>query len=303
MTMIHSSDRLSALLLLVLCSATAASSCSREPIYDEVSKYRFEFSLPEQVLWCEPGEPELIQVLFYDPETGRKVDETYMSPAGGYLYSVEPGNWNIVAYTMGSTRTQIDYDRDFALLTAHTSLIQSSPLRVVNGPDHIFECTLPGQYIPQLSEADEPFVLNIPLRPLCDSWRVEVSGIEGLNYASSVSLLVFNQAGEVRLSDMGRSEWCAIRATGSVQGSLAVIPFCTFGMPTEGSVSIRVVIEAEDGQKHSHDFDVTAQIRSPLKRDHVIRVDYPVELLPLIQGGLDPSADEWEGHRETIDID
>ena len=278
-------------------------SCTREPIYEGVSQYRFEFSFPDSVLWCRPERPELIQVLFYDPATGKRVSETYMTPDGGYLYAIEPGRWNIVAFTMGSTRAMVDYARDFSLLSAHTSLIQSAPMRIADSPEHIFVATLQDVDIPQLSEADEPFVLDIPLKPLCDSWRVEVSGIEGLEYASSITLLAFNQAGEVRLCDMDRGDWCAIKASGTVQDSLAVIPFCTFGMPPDGNVVIRVIIEAEDGQKHSNDFDITAQVRSPLKRNHIISVDFQTKLLPLIQGGLDPQTDEWEDHNEFLEIE
>lgn len=287
----------------LLLALTLMLSCTREPIYEGVSQYRFEFSFPDSVQWCRPKRPELIQVLFYDPETGKRVSETYMSPDGGYLYSIEPGRWNIIAFTMGSTRTMVDYARDFSLLSAHTSLIQSAPMRIVDSPDHIFVATLQDVDIPQLSEADEPFVLNIPLKPLCDSWRVEVSGIEGLEYASSITLLAFNQAGEVRLCDMDRGDWCAIKASGTVQDSLAVIPFCTFGMPPDGNVAIRVIIEAEDGQKHSNDFDITPQVRSPLKRDHIISVDFRTELMPLVQGGLDPRSDEWEDHNEFLEIE
>lgn len=278
-------------------------SCTREPIYDGVSQYRFEFSFPDTVQWCKPQKPELIQVLLYDPQTGKKAGETYMSPDGGYLYAIEPGNWNIVAFTMGSKRTLVDYARDFSLLSAHTSLIQSSPIRTVDSPEHIFVGTLQNVEIPRLSEADAPFILDIPLKPLCDSWRVEVTGIEGLEYASAITLLAFNQAGEVRFCDMDRGDWCAIKATGTVEGSLAVIPFCTFGMPPDGSVTIRVIIEAEDGQRHYNDFDVTPQVRSPMKRNHIISVDFQTELQPLVQGGLDPVADEWEDHNEFLEIE
>lgn len=280
-----------------------ALSCTREPIYDSVSRYRFEFSFPDDILWCKPEKPELIQVLFYDPQTGKKAAETFMSPDGGYLHAIAPGEWNIVAFGMGTTATVVDYTRDFNILSVHTTSVQSSPVKVVNSPDHLLVCTLTNVDIPQLSEADEPFILNIPLESVCDSWKIQVSGIKGVSYASSVSAVIFNQAAAVRLSDMALEQWSAIKAVGTVQDSLAVIPFCTFGMPQDGRIAIRVEIEAHDGQIHSQEFDITSQVRSPLKKDHVISVDFMTELLPLVQGGLDPQADDWQDHHENIEIE
>lgn len=296
------SDRLSALLLLVL-GAASGSSCSKEPVYTETSPCRLEFSFPEEVLWCDPGEPELIEVLFYDHATGEKVHETYLPPEGGSIRSVTPGEWDIVAFTMGSERTRIGYTRSLGLISASTSLVQRSPQRICESPDHVFVSTLKDVTVPQLTSDDPPFTIGIPLLPLCDSWRVEISGITGLEYAAGITLYVYDQAEEVSLSDMQTEGSCAIVRTGYVEGDLAVIPFCTFGMPPDGEqVLVQAVIESQDGQRHSCSADVTSQVRSPLRRDHIIRLDWSEELQPLVPGGLDPSADEWEDSSETVDI-
>lgn len=291
-------------LALILTCMAALLSCQRDPIYDEVSKYRFEFEIDQSVLYCKAALPELIQVMFYDPQTGKKVQETYMTPQGGYLHSFQSGTYDIVAFTMGSDRTDITYTKDLNLLTAETKTLQSSPVRIINAPGHVFTGVARSVVIPHLSEADPQFTLTLPLKSICDSWRVVVTGVRGLEYASNVSVYVFNQAEEVLLKDMTPTGSCAIRASGEALPDMGYIQseFCTFGMNPEGQVSLRIVIEAQDGRLHSREFDVTDQIRSKSNADHTITVDFPTELLPLTQGGLDPSSDEWDENREFIDI-
>lgn len=287
-----------------LLTLMVALSCTRDPIYDEVSRYRINFEFPDSVLYLRPVMPELIEVLFFDPATGKKVDETYMAPQGGYLYSFTPGTYNVIAFALGPSRVSVNYPKDFSLITAETNLIQSSPVRIINAPEHFFVGTTTPAEFPFLSEADPPYTLTIPMHSLCDSWNVTVTGIRGLQYASSLNLYVFNQAEEVALRDLSRQGISAISVSGraDLQKGTAEYPFCTFGMSPDGQILIRVVIEAQDRQTHSREFDITSQVRDPLNTGHLIVVDFPTELSPMIQGGLDPSADEWDDHHEFIDV-
>jgi len=292
------------LLAAALLSLGTIISCQRDPIYDSVSKYRFEFDIDENVLYCDPPKTELIQVLFYDPQTGKKIDETYMSPDGGYLYSIQPGYYDIVVFSMGSDRTDITYTKDLNLLTAETKTLQSTPVRIINAPGHVFTGAAGNVMIPHLSEADSPFILRFPMKSICDSWKIMITGVEGLEYASSVWVYVFNQREEILLKDMTPTGSCAIRASGKALPSEGVLEsqFCTFGMINDGQPTVKVVIEAQDGRTHSMDFDVTRQVWDESNSSHIITVDFPTKLLPLKQGGLDPSADEWDDNHEFIDI-
>lgn len=290
--------------LLLLVSLLALSvGCSRDPIFDEVSKYRVDFDIRDNALWCRKASPELIQVMFYDPASGKKVYETYLSPEGGYLYSITPGRYNIVAFAMGDGATDIEYSRDFNLLSARTKTIQTKPETVINAPDHLLVGTLTPVDIPYLSEADPLFRMTIPMSSICDSWKVVVKGVKGLEYTSSVSMYVYNQKAEVPIRTMQAEGSSALSTKGAPnlsEGTLE-IPFCTFGM-NDGGISVRISIESLDRQVHTAVFDVTDQVTDTSNDNHVITVEFPVELLPPIQGGLDPSADEWDDHHEFIDV-
>lgn len=287
-----------------MLSLLSVLSCQRDPIYDAASKYRFEFDIDDDVLFCNAVKPELIQVIFYDPQTGKKLDETYMSPEGGYLYSFQTGCYDIVAFTLGAERTDITYTKDLNLLTAETKVIQSSPATVINAPDHVFAGVVRQASIPCLSEADPQFVLTIPLKSVCDSWKVEVRGVKGLQYASSASLYLGNQGKEILLKEWKTNGNCTIKATGKVDVERGVIeiPFCTFAMGKDGQVTARLLVEGQDRKVRSGEFDVTSQVRDSTNSSHIITVDFPIELQPMTQGGLDPSADEWDENREFIDI-
>jgi|GEM_PF-5399956 len=292
------------LITTLTLSLLSLLSCQRDPIYEAVSRYRFEFDIEDDVLYCSAAEPELIQVMFYDPQTGKKIDETYMSPGGGYLYSFQNGCFDIVAFTMGADRTDITYTKDLSLLTAETKVIQNSPVTVINAPDHVFAGVLRSVTIPCLSEADPQFILTIPLKSVCDSWKVCVTGVKGLENASSAYMYLTNQTMEVLLKEWEPQGNCSIKAAGKVdvQKGIIEIPFCTFAMGKDGKTTLRVMIEANDRRVHSMDFDVTAQVTDPENTSHIITVDFPTELLPMTQGGLDPSADEWDENHQFIDV-
>jgi len=290
--------------ILGVIALSFCASCTREPIYDAVSKYRFEFELDSDVLYCKDASPELIEVLFYDPASGKKVTEAYMSPTGGYLYSVEPGMYDIVAFSMGAKSTDITYTKDLNLLTAETKVLQSSPEKVIVSPDHVYACVKRGVVIPSLSEADPEFSLEFPLESVCDSWKVEVRGIKGLRYASSAYLYVSGQTADILLKDMKKEGTCSVRAKSqAVRDTTCLeIPFCTFGMTGSGTITAKLIIEAQNGQKHTGEFDITSQVRDSCNATHLITIDFPAELKPPVQGGLDPSSDPWNENREHIDI-
>lgn len=280
-----------------------AVSCTRDPIYDEVSKYRLDFTLERTALYCQEKDPSLVQVMFYDPPTGKKMDETYMSPQGGYLQAIRPGRYSIVAFGMSENSTSVTYTKDLELISAETKVLQSSP-KVINAPGHLYVGTVIPAEIPYLTDMDPAFCLSIPLRPVCDSWKVVITGIKGLEYASYMTLYLSGQAEEVSLKDFKPHGSCSICAAGEAfpDTGTAEIPFCTFGMNDDENIIAKIIIEAQDRQKHIGEFDVTAQIEDPSNKEHIITIDFPVELKPMTQGGLDPGADQWDEHHEFIDV-
>lgn len=296
---------------MAMLVAPMALSCRRDPICDEVSQYRIEFDIHDSVNYLKPKPAPLIKVMFYDPETGKHVDETFMSPDGGYLYAIEPGKWDIVAYTMDAGKTQVTYPSNLSLLTAETTTIQTNPVKVISAPDHMFTATMRGVDIPYLTDQDPQFLLTMPLEPVCDSWMVRVDSVQGLKYCSDVNMYVFNQYSEYSFERKSPEGSCvenvltgyAVMDTTGWNEDYIKIPFCTFGMPEEGDITLRIILTAQDGFAHSRDFNVTDQVRDPENTAHLLRVGFETELKPLVQGGLNPVADEWDPHREVIPLE
>ena len=130
-----------------LMALLLASSCTRDPICNEVSKYRIDFTLDRNILYCQERDPELIQLMFYDVATGKKVDETYMSPQGGYLYSIRPGEYGVIAFGISENSTSVTYSKDLDLISAETKVLQNSP-KVINAPGHLYVGTVIPATIP-----------------------------------------------------------------------------------------------------------------------------------------------------------
>lgn len=289
-----------------LCLALISlSSCRRDYIYDLVSRYRIEFEYPDGIRYDNPGKPSKISVIFYDINTGKKVYETYSDGDGCYLYAITPGCYNVVAYALGTRKTDVTYVNDFNLLTAETSVISQGAVKTVASPDHLLADVKRNCEIPVLSDGDPDFVLKFSMESLCDDWKIVVEGIKNLEYASSINFFIDSQWREFYFGLDERKDGCVLNVRGgqdNIVEDRLVATFETFGVIPETDVRLEVRIVASDGQKHVLVVDVTDQIYDPDNIDHILKVFFDTELKPLTQGGLDPSTDEWDENRTTIDI-
>lgn len=290
--------------LCCLLAALALVSCTRDPIYGEVSGYRITFDIDNDVLYCRPALPELFQVMFYDCESGKKVYETYMGSEGGYLHAFNPGRYHVVVYGLGGNKASVEYTKDFKLLSIETKVFQNTPMKIRNAPEHLLMGALTEIEIPYRSEADPEFILTVPVASVCDSWKVCIHGIKGLQYSSSARLVVNRQVCGIEVDGMKKDDIGSIISMSYdiVGNEVLEMPFCTFGMPDEGAVTIRVELEAQDRRVHTAEYDITSQVRDQQNISHIINVQMDIELQPMVQGGLDPSADEWDPHHEHIEI-
>lgn len=291
--------------LFVFLQLLSFLSCRREEIYDLVSKYRIEFEFVENIRYDDPGLPQKICVVFYDVSSGKKVYETYSGSDGCYLYAITPGTYDIIAYALGTQRTHVTYVNDFNLVTAETNVIANGALKTVSSPDHLYAGVVRNCRIPYLSEGDPDFFLKFNLSTVCDDWKIIIDGVRNLEYASSIDIFIDSQWKEHYLGLNKKEGGCILNLRGkkeNIVGESIVIPFETFGMMQDVSVKMEVKIMAADGQKHYGVFDISDQVFDPLNMKHIIRAYFDTELKPLTQGGLDPSADDWDENRTTIGI-
>lgn len=282
----------------------ALAGCYKlEPIHDEVSRYSVRFETDkESVLYLMPQSIGLLQLSLYNPDNEREVYRMYLGEEGGALRSVEPGTYRIAVWSMNSDYTSVTYTDRFNLLTAESMTTQETPIRVTAAPDHVFAYSNEEFVIPYVTDDDDEVVFTIPLKSVIDTWRLEVEGVKGLENFSAASMFVYNQSREIYFKGWKRSGTAINRASGKVESNLVTSEFGTFGMPEDERVSIAVKILAQNGYVHEKTVDVTEQIRDPQNTKHIIRIQFDTTLSPLEQGGLKPSADEWDENIEKIEL-
>lgn len=287
-----------------LLLAFVLSGCyKREPICSEISRYTVRFEIDsESVLYMMPENLERIQFSLYDPCTEKEVFRTYFSEKGGNLYSISPGTYKVAAWSLNSDYTSVTYTERYNLLTAESKTVQETPIRVTMAPDHVFAYSSEEIIIPYVTEDDPVAVFDIPLKSITDIWRIEVEDIEGLENLSEASFFIYNQVRELYFKQWERNGSAVDKASGKVEGNLVVSEFGTFGMPQDEKVCILVRIVAQNGFVHEKTVDVSEQIRNPENSGHIIKIRFGTTLNPPKQGGLQPSAEEWSGNIDKIDL-
>lgn len=290
--------------LMALLSSCILTGCyKREPIYDEVSKYTVRFEVDSaSVLHMMPRSLGRLQLSLYDPSTEKEVFKMFFSENGGNLYSIYPGKYKIAVWSMNSDYTSVTYTDRFNLLTAESMTTQETPVRVIAAPDHVFAYSNEEFEIPYVTEDDPDVVFTIPLKSVIDTWRIEVEDVKGLENFQEANFFIYNQAREIYLKQWRRSGSAVDKASGKVEGDLVVSEFGTFGMPEDERVSVVVKILAQNGFVHEKTIDVTEQIKDPENTRHIIRIQFDTTLNPMEQGGLNPSAEEWNENIDRIDL-
>lgn len=284
------------------------TSCHRDTVYDPVSQSKIQFEIEDGVMYDAPSSIDLIHILFYDPVSGKKVDETYTPLSGGYIYPYHQGKtYDIIAYAMGSAKTNVTYVNSIDLLTAESTTIDYSVDKVNTAPSHLFLACRQGVTIPHRSVMDEEWVLNLRLKSICEEWKIVVSGVKGLQYTSAIEFTINNQVDEVLLKDIIQNGTCKlnIRANkgSNIIGDRIEASFQTFGMRRDATITLQTRLTAEDGQIHVLKKDITSQVTDPSNSKHLILVDFDTTLSPYVQGGLDPRAEEWDDNKEKIEIE
>lgn len=288
---------------IVMLLVAAMSCYRREPIYCEVNKYAVRFNIDSSdILYGMPRDLERIRFTLYDVDTEKEVYKTFMGPEGAYLHSVRPGTYKIAVWTLSSKVTSVTYTDRYNLLTAESKLAQESPLRVMVAPDHVFAYSSESIEVPHVTELDGDVVFTIPLKSVVEDWRIEVENVRGLENFTEASFYIYNQVQELYFKQWRRSGTVVDRAEGKVEGAMIVSEFGTFGMPEDEKVSIVVKILAQNGYVHQKTVDVSDQVRDPKNTGRIIKINFDTELNPLEQGGLLPSAEEWNENVDNIDL-
>lgn len=286
--------------LCLLASCEKGQYYYRYPIDDLESTFRFNFIVDDSVLYMPPRQPELLWLRLYDPESHRDVRNMYAYPTG-YETSVIPGNYDIAAYVSEKTSTKVGYEHDLSLLTAYTETTgDSEDGKVIVAPSHLLYGQLDGYRVPYVSKDEGIWDIDIPMSSPFDSWRVVVTGIENISYASKIQFYVTGQYKEMELKERKGIGRAVIGFTGRADLAAGTIdtPFVTFGMIPGERCLVQLQIYDRAGYHFQTTVDCTGQTLDPMNRMHILTFDFPATLQTMAQGGLDPTADEWDAHYE-----
>lgn len=66
------------------------------------------------------SQPEIMKVIFYDPNTNKRYTEDYIPPEGGPI-SIPPGNYDIIVYNFDTESTMIRNDNNRLRIEAYTN--------------------------------------------------------------------------------------------------------------------------------------------------------------------------------------
>lgn len=120
--------RVLTILIAAFC-ILGATSCERRPLVDRNGSFKLILKIAlnvevNGVIESQP-EPEVMRVLFYDPNSGRKVTEDYV-PAGGGLINIAPGNYDMLIYNFDTESTLVAADNQKSTILAYTNEISTA---------------------------------------------------------------------------------------------------------------------------------------------------------------------------------
>ena len=337
------SIRLAALLLV--CTLLAGA-CQRRPFSSRNTGVNLVLKINTRIVnQVDVALPANMRVGMYNPDNHSLSYADFVGPEGGYI-SPEPGTYDILVYNFETESTILRGEDDFLKAEAYTNEIspylkgQIRPLleqrrklrqerlaassvsetaatddeeRVVYEPDHLFVGRVKGQEIPQLllEEGDREIVIEVEATSIVETWKIEIRGVQGAEYISSISAIISGQAASTYLysgedSDESVSVYFTMqtnRARTSDEGMI-MGSFNTFGKKpgVESELSLDVSITDSGGNTYDLHYDITSDFLDNPERVIVIEDDISIDPPSSGGGGFDPSVEDWDDVTSDIDL-
>lgn len=293
-------------ILILIAALLALASCRREPLHEPISNYYLSLDISLEALHKKPAMPSIVTAIFYDHKTGEKAFQEYVNVPGGYLYGVTPGTYDILLYNLGTTYTHVDSLSRIDQAYAYTNQI-SSGYELKYEPDHLLVGSLFNQEIPALIESDSTYVIKASMETLLDTWKLEVHKIKGLKNATSIGIMIDGLVDSKKLASGLMSEReMKMYFAGVIDNEYKLIetPFCIFGK-LPGAVSkldLQISVLGDDGASYKLNTDITKQFNDPDNVQHIISVDFDIEIKAKEGGGFKPTVDNWENIVENFEF-
>ena len=337
------SIRLAALLLV--CTLLAGA-CQRRPFSSRNTGVNLVLKINTRIVnQVDVALPANMRVGMYNPDNHSLSYADFVGPEGGYI-SPEPGTYDILVYNFETESTILRGEDDFLKAEAYTNEIspylkgQIRPLleqrrklrqerlaassvsetaatddeeRVVYEPDHLFVGRVKGQDIPRLllEEGDREIVIEVEATSIVETWKIEIRGVQGAEYISSISAIISGQAASTYLysgedSDESVSVYFTMqtnRARTSDEGMI-MGSFNTFGKKpgVESELSLDVSITDSGGNTYDLHYDITSDFLDNPERVIVIEDDISIDPPSSGGGGFDPSVEDWDDVTSDIEL-
>ena len=215
------------LFIFLLAALAILPGCERRPLeYDSPNQsinLRLNLRLNVLINGMEETlpEPEMMRVMFFNPESNELYTECYL-PAGGGRVSLPPGRYKLLAYNFDTESTLLRNDRNFFSIEAYTNDISSAmkanmlnSIRyaksantksdsegglwdeaiqkvidnpIIYEPDHLF---VSRETIEVRDETGEQ-VIEASAETIIETWQISVR-IKGAQYISSARALLTGQ--------------------------------------------------------------------------------------------------------------
>ena len=337
------SIRLAALLLV--CTLLAGA-CQRRPFSSRNTGVNLVLKINTRIVnQVDVALPANMRVGMYNPDNHSLSYADFVGPEGGYI-SPEPGTYDILVYNFETESTILRGEDDFLKAEAYTNEIspylkgQIRPLleqrrklrqerlaassvsetaatddeeRVVYEPDHLFVGRVKGQDIPRLllEEGDREIVIEVDATSIVETWKIEIRGVQGAEYISSISAIISGQAASTYLysgedSDESVSVYFTMqtnRARTSDEGMI-MGSFNTFGKKpgVESELSLDVSITDSGGNTYDLHYDITSDFQDNPERVIIIEDDISIDPPSSGGGGFDPSVEDWDNVTSDIEL-
>ena len=117
------------LFIFILAAFAVLTGCERRPLEYGNATLNLRLNLRLNVKvngeLQELPEPEMMRVMFFDPETFDLVTESYL-PAGGGRVSLAPGRYKFIAYNFDTEATLLRNDRNYYSIEAYTNEVSQA---------------------------------------------------------------------------------------------------------------------------------------------------------------------------------
>ena len=278
--------------------------------------------------------PEYIKVIFYDKDT-QSQRASFVLPAEGGQVTVAPGDYHLLAYSLGTESTQIDGLGNLENAKAFTSDISqlmksrfeavvanarasenpdtSTVTRgyeddpIVYEPDHLYVVNEGDIHVPSVTKQSENIVIHATASTILDVYSLEVLGVTGCENIEKVEAFITGQIKEnyfgLETRGIDPATLYVTLKTDAANNRLYTI-FGTFGKLPKANNKIYLDITVTDtsGGQYRYVYDVTDQFddASNVNRKLVIRDEIDIPKGSAGGGGLAPSVGDWDN--EEIDI-